>query len=114
VDWAKITLYLASPLGCILEDGRYFSLVATWGRWEIVYTALKSDVNRGIHLIQFRAIDGDSSTVFLCCVCLLCCVRLTLLYIVYVVDVVVLTFSPVLPSMCLLVKLGRKAIVYLC
>uniref|UniRef100_A0A2N9FT91 EamA domain-containing protein n=1 Tax=Fagus sylvatica TaxID=28930 RepID=A0A2N9FT91_FAGSY len=28
VDWAKITLYLATPLGCILEDGRYFSLVA--------------------------------------------------------------------------------------
>ena len=28
VDWAKITLYLVSPLGCILEDGRYFSLVA--------------------------------------------------------------------------------------
>jgi hypothetical protein len=69
--------------------------------------APKSDVNREIHLIQFIAVDGDSLTDFLCCVCLLCCV---LLYIVYVVDVAFVDccsgLSTVLPSNVFVVEAG--------
>uniref|UniRef100_A0A2N9ENI9 Uncharacterized protein n=1 Tax=Fagus sylvatica TaxID=28930 RepID=A0A2N9ENI9_FAGSY len=32
VDWAKLMLFLTSPLGCIFEDERHFSLLVAQGR----------------------------------------------------------------------------------
>jgi hypothetical protein len=76
-------------------------------------------VNCDIHLILVIVVDGDSLTVLLCCVvfdwlvlclCCLCCCGLC-----WSCCCCCCCYGsfPCLPSMCLLVKLGRRPVVYL-